>query len=162
MEDLTNVIYFYGTKQWKEYFYMSNFYLAKINLDDKEWKTTEHYFQAMKFSTTSPTLVEQVRLAETPREAADLGRNRTNPRRNDWEEVKEEYMEKALYAKFTQHKKLKRMLLDTGSKKLVERTKNDSYWGDGGDGKGKNRLGFLLEKIRERLSKEEKAYQPEI
>lgn len=28
---------------------------------------------------------------------------------------------------------------------------HDSYWGDGGDGSGKNRLGVLLQKLREEL-----------
>ncbi len=34
---------------------------------------------------------------------------------------------------------------------LVEHTANDAYWGDGGDGNGKNRLGSLLMKVREEL-----------
>jgi len=32
--------------------------------------------------------------------------------------------------------------------KLIEHTKNDSYWADGGDGNGKNMLGRLLELVR--------------
>ncbi len=31
---------------------------------------------------------------------------------------------------------------------LVEHTKNDSYWGDGGDGSGRNQLGKLLVQLR--------------
>ena len=34
---------------------------------------------------------------------------------------------------------------------LIEHTRNDSYWGDGGDGTGKNRLGFCLMKVRDLL-----------
>ncbi len=60
-----------------------------------------------------------------------------------------------LKAKFTQHKELKKLLLDTEDKILVEHTENDNYWGDGGDGKGKNKLGKLLMKIRRELSEEE-------
>ena len=59
----------------------------------------------------------------------------------------------ALYAKFTQHERLTKMLLDTGDRKLVEHTTRDSYWGDGGDGSGQNRLGKLLMKLREELRK---------
>jgi predicted NAD-dependent protein-ADP-ribosyltransferase YbiA (DUF1768 family) len=33
----------------------------------------------------------------------------------------------------------------------VEHTKNDAYWGDGGDGIGKNRLGQILMAVREEL-----------
>jgi ribA/ribD-fused uncharacterized protein len=67
------------------------------------------------------------------------------------EEVKDGVMKKALIAKFTQHPKLKRLLLSTGDKTLVEHTVNDSYWGDGGDGSGKNKLGLLLMEVREEI-----------
>jgi len=57
-------------------------------------------------------------------------------------------------ARFSQHEDLKRLLLDTGDAKLVEHTTNDDYWGDGGDGSGKNMLGRLLMEVREELRKE--------
>lgn len=60
-------------------------------------------------------------------------------------------MREALWAKFTQHPPLREKLLATGSARLVEHTKRDAYWGDGGDGSGKNRLGILLMEIRDRL-----------
>ncbi len=60
-------------------------------------------------------------------------------------------MLEALRAKFTQHPNLRAALLATGSARLVEHTANDAYWGDGGDGHGKNRLGALLEQVRDEL-----------
>lgn len=55
-----------------------------------------------------------------------------------------------LMHKFTQNPKLGQMLLKTGGSKLVEHTTKDKYWADGGgNGKGKNRLGILLMKVRE-------------
>jgi len=54
--------------------------------------------------------------------------------------------------KFTQHQELKKRLLATGTARLVEHTENDSYWGDGGDGSGKNMLGKILMDVRQRLS----------
>lgn len=57
----------------------------------------------------------------------------------------------AIKAKFTQHKDLNQLILSTGDRKIVEHTKNDNYWGDGGDGSGKNLLGILLMKLREEL-----------
>ena len=61
-------------------------------------------------------------------------------------------MREALWAKFTQHPKLKSLLLSTGDTELIEHTKNDSYWGDGADGTGKNRLGQLLMEVRAQLA----------
>jgi ribA/ribD-fused uncharacterized protein len=60
-------------------------------------------------------------------------------------------MLEALRAKFTQHDDLLATLLATGTAMLVEHTANDDYWGDGGDGSGKNRLGYLLMHVREEL-----------
>ncbi len=45
----------------------------------------------------------------------------------------------------------------TGGSFLVEHTKRDKYWGDGGDGGngtvGKNMLGKLLVQVREEIKK---------
>ena len=63
---------------------------------------------------------------------------------------------RALISKFTQHEDLRRKLLDTGDAKLVEHTTRDRYWGDGGgEGKGRNRLGVLLMRVRDELKREE-------
>ena len=60
-------------------------------------------------------------------------------------------MLKALRCKFNDNPELKKKLLATGNKRLIEHTHNDSYWGDGGDGRGKNKLGKLLERVRSEL-----------
>jgi predicted NAD-dependent protein-ADP-ribosyltransferase YbiA (DUF1768 family) len=54
-----------------------------------------------------------------------------------------------LRLKFGQNKTLLEKLVGTGDKPIVEHTVNDSYWGDGGDGSGKNRLGYILMELRE-------------
>lgn len=84
-------------------------------------------------------------------EAARMGRSRKKPLRKDWESVKDQIMRKAVLAKFTQHDDLQELLLSTGDAKLVEHTTNDSYWGDGSDGSGKNMLGRILMEVREQL-----------
>ncbi len=62
-------------------------------------------------------------------------------------------MLESLKAKFLQHPKLRFELLNTGNSIIIEHTSNDSYWGDGGDGTGKNRLGKLLMETRENIKK---------
>lgn len=140
------MINFYSSKT--PYFEFSNFYPAKIFVDGKTWNTSEHYYQAMKFDDSD--LQEYVRSSDTPKIAANRGRNKEYPLRKDWDLVKEDYMWKALIAKFTQHSNLKNILLNTGDELLVEHTTNDSYWGDGG-GNGKNRLGMLLVELRTQI-----------
>lgn len=133
-----------------DYGEFSNFADFPILLGKKKWPTTEHYFQAQKFS--DPKDKEEVRKANTPHIAARLGRDRKKKIRKDWDAAKIGVMRQALEAKFTQHEELKRLLISTGSAKLVEHTANDNYWGDGGDGSGQNMLGRLLMDIRAKLS----------
>jgi len=140
-------INFYSTTG--EYGCFSNFSRHAITLKGKRWPTSEHYFQAQKFAGTEHE--EEVRKCKTPSTAASMGRSRKLPLRRDWESVKDQVMLEALHAKFTQHDELKAILLGTGDAILVEHTANDSYWGDGGDGSGKNRLGRLLMQLRDEL-----------
>jgi N-glycosidase YbiA len=60
-------------------------------------------------------------------------------------------MHEAVLAKFTQHADPREILLGTGDAAIVEHTENDRYWGDGGDGSGRNRLGVILVRVREEL-----------
>lgn len=145
---MENVINFYGVGQ--VYGEFSNFSAYPIKVKGKVWPTSEHYFQAQKFE--DKVLQEKVRKAKTPMLAAKLGRDRKLPLRRNWESMKDNVMYEAVKAKFTQYAELKELLLSTSQAKLVEHTENDSYWGDGGNGSGKNKLGKLLMRLREELS----------
>lgn len=141
------VINFYSTKD--AYGEFSNFAAFPITLKGKSWRTTEHYFQAQKFPDTEHE--EAIRLTTSPTVAARMGRSRKRPLRADWEAVKDDVMREAVRAKFTQHENLRELLLGTGQAQLVEHTTNDSYWGDGGDGTGRNMLGLILMEVRAEL-----------
>jgi ribA/ribD-fused uncharacterized protein len=144
------IINFYSTKD--AYGCFSNFAAHSFRINNKVWRTSEHYFQAQKFAGTEHE--EELRLVASPMVAARMGRSRQRPLRKDWETVKDDIMREALRAKFTQNDDLKKILLETGDALIVEHTKNDSYWGDGGDGSGKNMLGLLLMELREELKNE--------
>jgi ribA/ribD-fused uncharacterized protein len=60
-------------------------------------------------------------------------------------------MREAVRAKFRQHPEPRTALLATEDAIIVEHTENDSYWGDGGDGSGRNVLGRILVEVREEL-----------
>ena len=123
----------------------SNFSPHPILLNGKTWPTSEHYFQAQKFVGTPDE--EEVRQAKSPMVAARMGRSRQRPHcGKDWETFKDidHARSQPPLAKFTQHADLRKFLLATGDSTIVEHTKNDKYWGDGGDGSGKNRLGEIL------------------
>jgi ribA/ribD-fused uncharacterized protein len=127
----------------------SNFAEFPIVLDGETWPTSEHYFQAQKFDDKAYR--RTIRVAKTPMVAARLGRDRGKRLRRDWESVKVGVMRRAVLAKFEQHEDLRTLLLSTGDATIVEHTENDAYWGDGGDGSGKNMLGRILMEVREEL-----------
>lgn len=128
----------------------SNFASFPIHLKGKAWPTSEHYFQAQKFAGTEHE--DAIRRTKSPMIAARMGRDRKKPLRADWEAVKDDIMREAVRAKFSQHQELGEMLLATGSATLVEHTEKDSYWGDGGDGSGRNMLDKILMEIRQELA----------
>lgn len=140
-------IHFYRVSD--EYGCFSNFAPYPIQLDGKLWPTSEHYFQAQKFQEEEHQ--ERIRQTKSPMIAARLGRDRKKPLRPDWEAVKDDVMRQVVRAKFRQHEAIRQILLSTGDATLVEHTANDRYWGDGGDGTGKNMLGRILMEVREEL-----------
>lgn len=141
------VVDFYSTKE--AYGEFSNFAPYPVFLDGRWWPTSEHYYQAHKYE--DPERIEWVRAAPTPMEAALRGRNPDIPKRADWEREKDAVMERAVREKFRRHSRPRELLLSTGSARLFEHTANDCDWGDCGDRSGRNKLGRLLEKIREEL-----------
>lgn len=128
----------------------SNYHRSPFTLDGKDWKTVEHYYQAYKFLPHDPEWAEQVRKASGPGTAKKMAWSEEHPIRVDWDEIKDAVMIRALRAKFAADPELQRLLLSTDGQQLVEHTPwGDFYWGDGGDGTGKNRLGEMLMELRE-------------
>ncbi len=147
MADMIN--FYYLGEAYGEF---SNFAPYPVELDGQIWPTVEHYFQAQKFLDSEHQAA--IRSEASPMKAAKMGRDRNRPLRTDWEAVKDDIMRAAVHAKFTQHPQLAQLLIETGNATIVEHTKNDAYWGDGGDGSGKNMLGQILMETRELLKKD--------
>lgn len=127
----------------------SNFSGFPVFVDGEWWSTSEHYYQAQKYLTEE--LRDWVQFAPTPMEAANRGRDPKVPKRDDWDDVKEGFMKKALDDKYTRHPELRELLLSTGNAHIYEHTTNDCYWADCGNRTGKNRLGEMLMSVRESL-----------
>ncbi len=124
----------------------SNFYPCKITIDGKCYNSTEHYFQSEK--ATSVELKEWIRAAPTAgysKRAAHI--LKTEDMDPDWEERKVDVMRTALYAKFTQHEELRKILLATGERELHEDSPTDMVWGMHGE----DLLGKLLMELRAAL-----------
>lgn len=147
--NMTQKIYFYRVNE--PYGVFSNFHSTGFSVSEIWWPTVEHYFQAQKFH--DEILREKIRSLTSPMEAAKVGRSRNYPLREDWELIKDDVMRFAVLKKFSQNDEAKNILLSTGGAELIEHTKNDRYWADGGDGTGKNMLGKILMETRTVLHK---------
>lgn len=143
-------IYFY--KSWDPYGCFSNFSPHSIQLDGLYWQTVEHYYQSQKFvGSEEEGLIQVIRDAPTPEEAAAIGRDRTYKLRRDWEQVKQQVMWQGVLTKFLTHRDIQAILLDTGDELIVEDSPTDYYWGCGQDKTGQNQLGKTLMKVRQEI-----------
>lgn len=135
--------------EWEPYGELCNYFVRPMVVDGVVWPAVEHYYQAQK--TLDPVFQQRIHDAATPAEAKALGNSPECVRRADWDTWKLMAMRKALFAKFTQHEDLRRMLLDTGDMILHENSMEDYYWGIGAEGTGLSMLGKLLMALREEL-----------
>jgi ribA/ribD-fused uncharacterized protein len=159
------MIKFFGNRG--PYGFLSNFHEAIFQLDQQNWPSVEHYYQAAKAVNDEERYA--IIYAERPYLAKRLGK--TCECRTDWEQVvgtpalhklfkdnqgvivelvKDHYMFSALIAKFTQRKELKDALLLTGDQEIIEASPSDYYWGIGKNSTGLNKLGRMLQLIRAR------------
>lgn len=146
----SNTICFYNANEL--YYELTNFYPSPITINFITYPTVEHYFQSQKFSDIN--IRKQISMSNTPREAFNLAQNysKQNPQsmHSDWHSSRKyRIMKEALIQKFSQNPTLRKLLIDTGNKVLVEHTDKDAEWGDGGDGSGNNNLGKLLMEVRQ-------------
>jgi ribA/ribD-fused uncharacterized protein len=149
----------------------------KLEIDGKKWGSVEHYFQAQKFKgdSVSEEYSEHIRSMSSPMKAKVLAVQKTTGRftwekelieeyvkpyldkgvklRGDWNEVKESIMKRGVLEKFKQNESLAKLLLKTGDARIIEESPKDYFWGVGKDGTGLNKLGKILEEVREELRK---------
>ncbi|CAJ1005691.1 putative Domain (DUF1768) [Leishmania naiffi] len=79
--------------------------------------------------------------------------------RSNWNKVKVDVMLLGTYLKFKQNEAARAVLLSTQPSLLLYHTPKDDFWGDGGDGTGKNVLGVVTMAARARLHSEEERQQ---
>ena len=163
LPDSKTPILFYNKNE--KYYEFTNFWDKNpIFLDGKIWPTSEHYFQAQKYTgcVNEELLKEAIRTIPTANEVYQIINGQEHHVykqlfndliRPDWKTVNVDIMHKAVRAKFTQHKNLKKLLLSTGKREIIENSKSDRFWGIGKDGKGQNMLGKVLMQVRDELSK---------
>jgi len=134
-----------------DYEFLSNFFDEDASVTDDTfdliYSSNEHAYQAAK--TLDYAIRKEISKLKTPNEAKKFGNNKAKMKlRPDWEEVKYQIMYDLCYQKFSTHKKLKKLLLETGDAILIE----GNHWGDicwgVCKGIGENWLGRILMHVR--------------
>jgi ribA/ribD-fused uncharacterized protein len=129
-----------------QYYFLSNFYNAKVTWEGITYLNNESAFQSAKV-TDFDTRLKFANL--DPSSGKRKGRH--VQLRHGWDNIKFDIMYEIVKAKFTQNEDLKAKLLATGDKELQEgNTWNDKIWGVC-NGKGQNHLGKILMRVREEL-----------
>ncbi|KZT29462.1 hypothetical protein NEOLEDRAFT_1056782 [Neolentinus lepideus HHB14362 ss-1] len=114
-----------------------------------------HLFEALKFLRNGRhDIAAQIRTTENPADVHPLSERMKEFAKAGFERELMEYMDEALYAKFTQHPQLRELLLNTGVADLIYAEATDPVWGEGRLGQGMNHLGIALRRLRERLRAE--------
>ena len=120
--------------------------------DDLLFPSFEHALQASR--TTDISKRAAIRDAKSARDAKKLG-SKVDVSSN-WKENCAGIAEKLLRDKFFRNKELKAKLLKTEHRTLkFVNNYGDQFWGITADGKGQNKLGKLLEKIRTEIEQGE-------
>lgn len=133
----------------RKFYMFSNFSSFMVEYNGVVWMTSEHAYQAAKF--TDPTLCEQIRLARSADDAFKFARAHNDAIRADWQQIKVRVMEEVVRAKLEQHPYIQKKLLETGNKEIIENSPVDSFWGWGPERNGENHLGKIWMKLREEL-----------
>lgn len=143
-------IYFYKVSQ--PYGCFSNFSPHGIEIEGTYWPTVEHYYQAQKFvGSPDAPIIHLIHAAATPEQAAALGRCHSYRLRLDWELVKTQVMQVAVFKKFMTHLEIREILLITGDEMLIENSPTDYFWGCGTNRTGENHLGRILMSVRSEI-----------
>lgn len=143
---------------------LSNFFPCYINIDGRIFNSSEQAYQYTKcIECKKEDTAHQIMLLSMPREIKSKGdKTESTP---EWEYQKLTKMEEIVTKIFSQNPDLRKKLIDTGNYPLYEATTNQ-FWGCGlrmnsrlwssGMYPGRNNMGQILMKVREKMRDMEK------
>ena len=140
----------------QDFYVLSNFSAFSLNWEGLRFDTSEAAYHYEKF-LHNHELQMLILGAPSAHEAFKVAERNKAFCRLDWNDVKVGIMKKILRAKAEQHEYVKRKLLATGDRELVEDSWRDAFWGWGEDRDGENMLGKLWMEIRAELRAQEPA-----
>lgn len=144
--DTDELIFFYE----QEFYVLSNFSSFSLQWRGERFDTSEAAYHFEKFPRDQGIRMQILRAASA-HEAYKIAERYKKDRRPDWDSMKVQIMREILRAKARQHEYVRRKLLETGDRVLVENSWRDDYWGWGPNRDGQNMLGRLWMEVRTEL-----------
>lgn len=151
--DTDTHVFFYE----QDFYVLSNFSAFQVSWAGIDFPTSEHAYHWEKFANETELsegneIAWRITEAKSAHEAFKLAERNKAHRRSDWDDVKVGIMRDILRAKADQHEYVRRKLIDTGDRVLVEDSWRDDVWGWGPNKDGQNLLGKLWMEIRAELT----------
>lgn len=144
--DTDTHVFFYE----QDFYVLSNFSSFTILWKGWRFDTSEAAYHWEKFPINQH--VQQLIVgARSAHDAFKIANDKKHLRRPDWDNVKVDIMRDILRAKAEQHEYVRRKLLATGERILVEDSWRDDYWGWGPNHDGQNMLGNLWMEVRDEI-----------
>lgn len=145
--DTDTQVFFYE----QDFYVLSNFSAFSLRWAGQQFMTAEHVYHWEKFQTHEHGVAYKIRDAPSAHEAYRIAQANKELVRAGWDSLKVMIMREILYAKVCQHEYVRRKLLATGNRELIEDSWRDNYWGWGPNKDGQNMLGKLWMEVRVRL-----------
>lgn len=139
-------------KEFGRYGYLANYSEYGFYKNGIFYKTVEHYYQSEKYDNEE--IKNKIINAKDAHEAAKIGRDRNNIRKDNFKKIKLDVMFEGVLEKFRQNKDILHKLIETRNEIIIEKTEDEYFWGIGKDNSGENQFGKILMKARDILKRE--------
>ncbi|KAH9523394.1 hypothetical protein Btru_039916 [Bulinus truncatus] len=161
MAQSTQFFFFYSTSSPFSQHHASDFVV-----DGVQFNCAEQYMMYSKAALFHDEgMKEKILSSLDPKEQKRLGRKVQNFDQAIWNANCEDIVRRASLAKFQQNEELRKELIKTFPKTLVEASPTDTIWGIGLSAsnpkaqdkktwRGQNKLGYILTEVRDRLMEE--------
>lgn len=132
----------------QDFYVLSNFSSFRVRWRGIDFDTSEHAYHWAKFDGTEREVQDMILEARSAHDAFKIAESQRMFRRDNWDAEKVPVMREIIRAKVEQHEYVRRKLLATGDRELVEDSWRDDFWGWGPNRDGSNMLGKLWMGIR--------------
>ncbi len=160
--DTERQVFFYE----QDFYILSNFSAFNVMWRGVRFQTAEHAYHFERFWGAVPQVTASIARdficnTTSAHEAFRYAQDNKGWQRRDWDAVKVDAMRDILRAKVDQHEYVRRKLLATGDRELIDDSWRDDFWGWGLNRDGQNMLGKLWMEVRAELQSPTTSKEPD-